>query len=63
MRRQAAGILAEALLRRGGGARDPAALAAFLHHGARFLGPLALRALEDAGRLPRRLDASPEPGA
>jgi hypothetical protein len=63
MRRQAAGILAEALLRRGGGARDPATLAAFLRHGALFLGPLALRALEDAGRLPRCLDVSPEPGA
>ncbi|MEM1345989.1 MAG: glycosyltransferase family 2 protein [Pseudomonadota bacterium] len=62
LRRQTAGILAEAFLRRGGGFRDPRVLGGFLRQGRRFLGPLVLRALEDKGRLPHYLQASPEPG-
>jgi len=58
--RQSAAILAEAFLRRGGGFRDPAVLAAFAFHARHYLGPLGLRQLEDTGRLPDRMSSLPK---
>lgn len=59
--RQAAGVLAETCLRRGGGARRPAVLLAFLRHGWRYMPSLAMRLAEDRGWLPRALVSWEDP--
>ena len=61
MRRQAAGIFADAILRNGGGFGSPRVVAAFLLHGRRHLWPLLWRALEDKGYLPTSLESFPDP--
>lgn len=61
LRRQAAGILAEAFLRNGKGLRSPRVIVAFLLHGRRYLWPLLWRVLENTGYLPRRLESFPDP--
>lgn len=60
MRRQAAGIFADAILRSGGGLGSPRIVAAFLLHGRRHLWPLLWRALEDKGCLPTLLESFPD---
>jgi glycosyltransferase involved in cell wall biosynthesis len=61
LRRQAAGILADAILRNGKGFTNPRVVAAFLLHARRYLWPLAWRVLENKGWLPRRLESFPDP--
>lgn len=59
MRRQAAGILADATLRSGGGFGRPRVVVAFLLHGHRHVWPLLWRTLEEKGYLPRCLESFP----
>jgi len=61
LKRQTAGVLAEAIIRRGGGLRNPAALSAFAVHARHYLPALAGRVLENTGRLPGRWQSFPEP--
>lgn len=61
LRRQSAGLLAEAFLRRGGGLRNPRLLTAFVIHGRHHLWPLVWRILEDKRWLPEWLESFPDP--
>lgn len=61
LRRQAAEILADAILRYGGGFSNPRVMAAFLIHARHYLWPLLWRVLENKGYLPRRLESFPDP--
>ena len=61
LKRQTAGLLAEAILRRGGGLRNPAVFASFARHARHYLPALAGRVLENSGRLPARWLSYPEP--
>lgn len=61
MRRQAAGIFADAILRNGGGFGNPQVVATFFLHGRRHLWSLLWRALEDKGYLPTWLESFPDP--
>lgn len=61
LRRQSAGILADAILRNGKGFTNPRVAAAFLLHARHYLWPLIWRVFEDKGWLPRRLESFPDP--
>ncbi len=61
LRRQSAGILAEAILRNGKGFGSLRVTAAFIVHARHYLWPLALRVLENKGYLPRWLQSYPDP--
>ena len=61
LRRQAAEILADAILRKGKGFGSPFVAAAFIVHARHYLWPLAFRVLENKGYLPRWLESFPDP--
>ena len=61
LRRQSAGILADAILRNGKGFGSLRVTAAFIVHARHYLWPLALRVLENKGYLPRWLQSYPDP--
>jgi glycosyltransferase involved in cell wall biosynthesis len=63
LRRQAAGILADAILQQGAGLAKLRVAAAFIFYGRSYLWPLIWRVLENGGYLPRWLESFPAPEA
>jgi len=63
LRRHTAGVLAGALLRRGGGQTNARVLLAFAVYARRSLLALLARYLEDRSWLPRMFDSRPNPGS
>jgi len=61
LRRQSAGILADAILRNGKGFGSLRVTAAFIVHARHYLWPLVWRVLENKGYLPRWLQSFPDP--
>lgn len=61
LKRQAAEILADAILRRGKGLSDPRVVVAFLVYARKYLWPLGWRVLENKGVLPRWLESFTDP--
>lgn len=61
LKRQSAGILADAILRRGAGSSNPLVLTAFVRHAWHYMPALAWRLLEDMNRLPSSWCSYPDP--